>query len=512
MANLKELRDDRLRKLAELKQAGLQSHPQLGERTEPNATLVAEFEQRKDSNVKAVGRITSIRLMGGMCFIDLTDESGKIQVVANKKILVGDKTRNQLDFAQLRLLDAGDFIQSEGKLDITQKGEISIFATAISLLSKSLRPLPDRHEGFKDIQKRYRQRYVDLQLNPEVKRHIELRSQTTEIIRQFLIRSGFIEIETPVLQPLYGGASARPFTTYHHKLESDLFLRISNELYLKRAIVAGFERVFEFSRDFRNEGIDRSHNPEFTMLEFYWAYADYNDLMVLTEQMISEVLMATHGQLKFTYQGHELDFTPPYKRVTFQALILEKTGIDIDTVTREDLISEIKHRKIEIDLSKNPPMKDLIDEFYKETCRQAIIQPIFLIDWPVAMKPLAKKLADNPNYTATMQLVCAGAELINSYNEINDPVDQLERMQAEQQALDEGATEEAQPLDYDYIRALEIGMPPTAGWGLGIDRFVSILCDQPAIKDVIMFPTLRPEVLDGAEFEIDNKYKNNTDA
>jgi lysyl-tRNA synthetase class 2 len=332
------------------------------------------------------------------------------------------------------------------------------------LLSKSLRPLPDVHDGFKDVEKRYRQRYIDLHINPQVKAHIELRSKVTEAMRQFMIGRGFIELETPVLQPLYGGGSARPFTTYHHKLESDLYLRISNELYLKRAVVAGFERVFEFARDFRNEGIDRSHNPEFTMLEFYWAYADYEDLMTLTEQLISEVLMATHGQLKITYQGQELDFTPPYERITLRDLVLRETSVDIEKVSKSQLIEEIKNRKLKIEL-KN----------------------------------------DSPHLIASMQLVCAGFELIKAYNEVNDPIDQLERMQVEQAVLESGQSDEAQPVDYDFIRALEIGMPPTAGWGMGIDRFVSFLCDQPAIKDVILFPTLRPEEIDSQEFEISSE-------
>lgn len=505
MANLKELRDERLRKLFSLKKAGINPYPQIGERTEVNKIFTEDFSKYKETIVKAVGRISSIRLMGGMCFIDVVDESGKIQAVINKKDIKAVKSKNQLDFKQLRLLDSGDFVQVQGILKKTAKGEISIFCETLVFLSKSLRPLPDIHEGFSDIEKRYRQRYIDLHLNPEVKRHIELRSKATEVMRQFLINRGFKEIETPILQPLYGGASARPFTTYHHKLESDLYLRISNELYLKRAIVAGFERVFEFSRDFRNEGIDRSHNPEFTMLEFYWAYANYDDLMVLTEEMIAEVLMQVHGQLKIMFQGTEIDFTPPYKRVTFKELIFEHTKIDIDKVTKAELLEEIKKRKIEIDTTKDLPKKDLIDEFYKETCRVNVTQPIFLIDYPAEMAPLAKRKDDNNEVVAKMQLVCMGMELINAYNELNDPIDQLERMSVEQDVLEKGDSDEAQPLDYDYIRALEIGMPPTAGWGMGIDRFVSFLVDQPAIKDVILFPTLRPEIIDGDEFKIDPK-------
>lgn len=507
MANLKELRDERLRKLKSLRELGIDPYPQLGERTQSNAQLVSDFSQKEHSVAKTRGRITSIRLMGGMCFIDVVDESGKLQVVANKKTLSADTQKNQLAFDHLRLLDTGDFIGAGGALEKTKAGEVSIFAEHITMLAKSLRPLPDTHEGFKDIEKRYRQRYIDLQINPEVKRHIELRSKVTETMRQFLISRGFLEIETPVLQPLYGGASARPFTTYHHKLESDLYLRISNELYLKRAIVAGFERVFEFARDFRNEGIDRSHNPEFTLLEFYWAYANYEDLMNLTEQMISDVLMATFGQQQITYQGQVLDFTPPYPRITFAELIKQETGVDIDGITRDELIEEITSRNLKIDLKGNPPLKDLLDEFYKETCRTKIVGPMFLTDYPTALKPLAKKKTGQPEYTASVQLLCMGAELINAYNEINDPIDQLERMQEEQGVLDRGESEEAHPIDYDYIRALEVGMPPTAGWGMGIDRFVSILADQAAIKDVIFFPTLRPEVLDSKEFEIDKELR-----
>jgi lysyl-tRNA synthetase class 2 len=284
-----------------------------------------------------------------------------------------------------------------------------------------------------------------------------------------------------------------------------LYLRISNELYLKRAVVAGFERVFEFARDFRNEGIDRSHNPEFTMLEFYWAYADYEDLMTLTEQLISEVLMATHGQLKITYQGQELDFTPPYERITLRDLVLRETSVDIEKVSKSQLIEEIKNRKLKIELKNDPPMKDLLDEFYKETCRVGIVPPIFLTDYPAEMIPLAKRKPNSPHLIASMQLVCAGFELIKAYNEVNDPIDQLERMQVEQAVLESGQSDEAQPVDYDFIRALEIGMPPTAGWGMGIDRFVSFLCDQPAIKDVILFPTLRPEEIDSQEFEISSE-------
>jgi len=307
------------------------------------------------------------------------------------------------------------------------------------------------------------------------------------------MKYGFIEVETPVLQPIYGGASAKPFTTKHNALDSTYYLRISNELYLKRLIVGGFEKVFEFSRDFRNEGIDRGHNPEFTMLEFYWAYADYNDLMNLTEEIINDVIIKVKGSLQFEFEGQMLDFTAPYKRITFKDIILEKTGVDIDKITREDLIEEIKKRKLDIGLNKNPPIKDLLDEFYKETCRKGTTQPFFLLDYPAEMIPLAKKKFEDPTKIASMQLVCMGFEIIKAYNELNDPIDQYERMAEEQVAIDSGTSEEAQPIDLDFIKALEIGMPPTAGWGMGIDRLCAFLLNQHTLKDVIIFPTLKPE-------------------
>jgi lysyl-tRNA synthetase class 2 len=456
-----------------------------------------KFENKK---VRIVGRITSIRLMGGMCFIDVTDESGKIQVFTSKQKIVADFKHNALDFDGLRLLDTGDFVEASGSLTKTKTGEVSVGAEKVRLLTKSLRPIPDSYDGLSDIQTRYRQRYADMLANPEVKKVMETRTKVTQSIREFLVKNNFVEIETPVLQPLYGGASARPFTTLHHKLDSTFYLRISNELYLKRAIVGGFERVFEFSRDFRNEGIDRTHNPEFTMLEFYWAYADYDDLMKLTEKMMEKVVKEVHGSLSFSYQGNKVNFKPPFRRVAFRDLLLKETGVDPDLVTREDLIREIKARKLKIDISDNPPKKDLLDEFYKATCRDTIIQPTFLLDYPSEMIPLAKRKPDDATKVASMQLVTMGTELLKAYNELNDPIDQLERLQVEDKVLQAGESLEAQPVDYDFIRALELGMPPTAGWGMGIDRLVAFLTDQPSVKDTIMFPTLRPEKIDPREF------------
>ncbi len=498
---MKELRSERLRKLAELRTLGIDPYPASSSRTHTTGEIIEKFDKLQSHTATVAGRIIATRKFGKIAFFVLRDASGEIQLfLKHDAVAPLDAPRGQLGFEHLNLLDPGDFIEAAGAIIKTQTGEISIEVQAIKLLAKSLRPLPDQHDGFQDTETRYRQRYVDMIVNPEVRETMAVRSRIGELSRQFLIKKGFDEIETPVLQPMYGGASARPFTTYHHKLESTLYLRISDELYLKRAIVGGFEKVFEMGKDFRNEGIDRAHNPEFTMLEFYWAYADYEDLMALTEEYLSTVVKNIMGSLTFEYQGQQLDFTPPYRRVTLRDLVLEHSGIDIDTITREALIKEVQTRKLNIDLSSNPPMNDLLDEFYKATARISVTHPVFLLDYPASMLPLAKRKADDAAKAASMQVVVAGVEIIKAYNELNDPIDQLERWQDEQQALDQGVSEVAQPIDYDYIRALEVGMPPTAGWAVGIDRLAAFLTDQASIKDTIMFPTLRPETFGPSEY------------
>lgn len=501
MGTLKELRDARLHKLRELQKLGIDPYTQTANRTHTNNELAQRYKQLEEHNVTIVGRVKSIRTMGGVVFIDVVDESGKLQAYVKKQDMKADHRHNALGFDELRLLDPGDFVEASGKLTKTKAGEISVLAPTIRLLTKSLRPLPDEHDGFVHPEARYRQRYVDMLVNPEAKRIQEVRATVTQEIRAYLDGAGFTEVETPILQPVYGGASARPFTTEHRKLASTFFLRISDELYLKRAIVAGFERVFEIGKDFRNEGIDRSHNPEFTMAELYWAYADYEDLMKLTEELFTRIIKKVHGSTSTTFQSEKVDFKPPYRRASFRDLIKEHTGVDIDTIKRDELLAEIKKRKIEI--NQKAPMKDLLDEFYKETTRPNITQPTFVLDYPAELSPLAKRKADDPSKVGSMQLVVAGMELIKSYNELNDPIDQLERLQTEEKTLKAGHSEEAQPVDYDFIRALEIGMPPTAGWGLGIDRLVLFLMDQPTLKETIMFPTLRPEKFDPKEFTVD---------
>jgi lysyl-tRNA synthetase class 2 len=501
MATMKELRSERLRKLSELRALGVDPYPANSSRTHTTGEITDGFEKLQSQTATVAGRIINTRKFGKIAFFVLRDASGSLQLFLKHDTVDSlDAPRGYLGFEHLNLLDPGDFIEATGTIIKTQTGEISLDVRTVRLLAKSLRPLPDQHDGFQDTETRYRQRYVDMIVNPEVKETMAVRSQVTELSRQFLIQKSFEEIETPVLQPMYGGASARPFTTYHHKLESTLYLRISDELYLKRAIVGGFEKVFEIGKDFRNEGIDRSHNPEFTMLEFYWAYADYEDLMDLTEEYLSHVIKSIKGSLSFEYQGKQLDFTPPYRRVTLRDLVAEHSGIDIDTITREDLIKEIQTRKLDIDLSSNPPMNDLLDEFYKATARINVMHPVFLLDYPATMLPLAKRKEGDTTKAASMQVVVAGVEIIKAYNELNDPLDQLGRWQEEQQALDQGESDVAQPIDFDYIRALETGMPPTAGWAVGIDRFAAFLTDQASIKDTIMFPTLRPETFDPTEY------------
>jgi lysyl-tRNA synthetase class 2 len=495
MATLQDFRNERLRKLEEIKGLGINPYPSQSSRTHKNLDIVEQFQELESETVSVVGRITAIRRFGNLNFIKIKDDSAELQIVwvKDEDSDTPDYQNSELSIMDIPLLDTSDFIQVQGKVVKTKTGEISVQVDKLKLLSKALRPMPLAHEEFSDIESRYRQRYIDLNVNEDVRGDIFLRSKVVRLIRDFLIERGFIEIETPILQPLYGGASARPFTTYYNKLESEMYLRISPELYLKRAIVAGFERVFEFAKNFRNEGIDRSHNPEFTMLEFYWAYADYNDLMNLTQDMMDKVLGSIFGKSEFTYQGSLLNFSniPKY---TFREIILEKTGVDIDKISREELISEIKARKIDVNL--DAPMKDLLDEFYKETCRKEIVQPIFLIDYPMEMIPLAKKKQQDPKYIESVQLVCCGFELLKAYTELNDPIDQLDRLSEDQKALDDGTSEEAMNIDIDFINALEIGLPPTAGWGMGIDRFVSFLADKPSIKDVILFPTLKPEEAD----------------
>lgn len=483
MATIDELKKVRLQKLEALKKKGIVPYPGTVKREHS----IKAARKLSGEYTSVAGRIMGLRGHGKIFFLDLVDGTGKIQVVLKSDVC------DEETLALTAYMDLGDFLAVQGEVRKTQAGEISVFAKNFQLISKALRPLPSEWHGLKDIEERYRQRYVDLIVNPEVREIFLTRSKVVTFLRAFLDSDGFVEVETPVLQPIYGGAQAKPFITHHNALDVDLFLRISDELYLKRLIVGGFDKVYEIGRDFRNEGIDRQHNPEFTMLEFYWAYANYDDLMNYTETMLSRLVRELKGSYKLTYQGQKLDFTPPWPRKTYRDVVMEHSGIDInDADDEKKLLAAIKSKHIKLDLTGVIGYGALLDTLYKATARPLLTGPMYLTDRPTAFVALAKRRPDDPTKTASFQLLVAGKEIINAYNELNDPQDQAARWR-ESEKLGKKGQSEHEAFDDDYVRALEYGMPPTAGWGLGIDRLVSILTDQPNIKDVILFPTLRPE-------------------
>ncbi|MBU5690123.1 MAG: lysine--tRNA ligase [Candidatus Aenigmatarchaeota archaeon] len=441
-------------------------------------------EKLEYENVKIAGRIRSIRIHGKSCFIDLEDFDGRIQIFLEVKTL-GEKK-----YKIVKLLDTGDFIGVEGFVFKTMKGELSVWSKDFEVLAKALRPLPSEWFGLKDTEVRYRQRYVDLLMNPKVKETFLTRTKVIELLREKMKSLGFIEVETPVLQPIAGGANARPFITYHNALGINLYLRIATELYLKRLIVGGFEKIFEIGPDFRNEGVDTKHNPEFTMMEFYWAYANYEDNMKLTEELYTSIVKEIKGGYKIKYQGKEIDFTPPWKKLTMEQAIKEFAGIDVEG-KNEDQLKKIARVK-NIEIPDQATRGEIIGILFEELAESKIINPTFIIDHPVELCPLAKKKKAEPKLIERFEVFVAGKELINAYSEINDPIDQKKRFE-EQVAKRAKGDEEAHPFDKDFIRALEYGMPPTTGHGIGIDRFVMLLTDSPSIRDVIFFPTLKPE-------------------
>jgi len=509
---LDELRRLRLEKLEKIRELGVNPYPSRWPLAGKRVGAAACPDLELGTAVAVSGRVRAWREHGGIIFADLYDESGGVQLCFRKDKL---PTSN---YQLLTFLDIGDFIGVSGELFKTKTDELTILVTDCQLLAKSLRPLPSEWYGLKDVEERYRKRYLDLLMNPEVKEVFATRTKVLTLLRRFLDEHGFSEVETPILQPIYGGASARPFTTHLEALDTDFYLRISDELYLKRLIVGGFEKVYEVSKDFRNEGIDRQHSPEFTQVEFYWAYANYEDLMALSEEMISAVIKEVKRSLKVEFAGQELDFTPPWPRVTYRDLVLEYTGIDINVVkTEEDLREAIANSEVAsfssrsgknrglkstssntpktglcLDLSKVVGYGPLVDTLYKGYCRPKVIQPTLLIDHPAELMPLAKRKSEDPSKIESVQLLAAGYEMFKAYSELNDPVDQRARWE-EQEGLAARGLEEHETLDTDYIEALEYGMPPTAGWGMGIDRFTAILCDQHTIRDVILFPLMRPE-------------------
>lgn len=490
----------RRKTLEELIALGINPYPAEG--YDVNATA-AEIKKRYvpgqeyQKEVRLAGRIMSRRIMGSASFAEIQDATGRIQIYLNRDVICPDEDKTMYNTVFKKMLDIGDIIGVKGEVFITQMGEISINVKEFTLLCKSLRPLPIVKEkdgvvydAFTDPEQRYRMRYVDLIVNPEVRQTFVKRTKMVNSMRNFLNDKGYLEVETPVLQPLYGGAAARPFKTHHNSLNQTLYMRIANELYLKRLIVGGYEGVYEFSKDFRNEGMDRFHNPEFTQMELYVAYKDYEWMMNLVEEMIEKMASDLHGITKVQVGKHIIDFKRPWKRYTMFEAIKEFTGIDISEMNEEELRKTAKEMKIDVD----PTMAKgkIIDEIFGEKCEPYLIQPTFITDYPVEMSPLAKKHRSKEGLVERFEAICNGKELCNSFSELNDPIDQRERFE-DQLALGKRGDEEAMVLDEDFLRALEFGMPPTAGLGIGIDRLSMIMTNSNSIQDVIFFPQMKPE-------------------
>ncbi|MDE6499171.1 MAG: lysine--tRNA ligase, partial [Rikenella sp.] len=446
-------------------------------------------------DVRIAGRIMGRRIMGSAAFFELQDHTGRIQVYIRRDDVCpeGDPTLYNTVFK--KLLDIGDFVGVEGFAFITNMGELSVHCRRFTVLSKSLRPLPIVKEkdgqvfdAFSDPEQRYRMRYVDLIVNPQVKEVFLKRAKIIATMRQFFDERGYVEVETPILQPIPGGAAARPFVTHHNSLDIDLYMRIATELYLKKLIVGGFEGVYEFGKNFRNEGMDRTHNPEFTCMEIYVAYKDYRWMMGFTEQMLERVAIATNGTTELSVDGKEISFKAPFRRVTMRDAILEKTGFDITGKTEEELRTACQAMHIETDLTMGKGK--LIDAIFGDRCEADLIQPTFVTDYPIEMSPLCKRHRDNPELTERFELFVNGKELCNAYSELNDPVDQLERFQ-DQLRLSEKGDDEAMFIDMDFVRALEYGMPTCSGMGIGIDRLTMFMTNQPTIQDVLFFPQMR---------------------
>ena len=487
MATLEELRKIRLKKLEKIKKALIFPYPQKVKRTHTILQVLKNFSKLKKSKkeIFLVGRIRAMRIHGGATFFDFEDGTGKIQAFLRK-----DKVGPKAYEFFINNFDIGDFVQVRGILCKTKKGEKTIEVSDFKILSKSLRPLPEKWHGLKDVEERFRKRYLDLIFNPEAKEKFILRSKIISEIRKFLEKEGFLEVETPILQPIYGGARARPFKTHHYALDIDLYLRIAPELYLKRLLVGGFEKVFEIGKCFRNEGIDRFHNPDFTSLEFYLAYADYKDTMKLTEKMILNVVKKIFKKRKLEYQGKKIDFKTPWPRIEFDVLFRKETKLDYDTINREVLLKKAKSLGLEIE--ENLPKFEIADEIFKKIIRPKIWNPTFVIHYPLGFQVLAKALEKNPKRLANFQLIVAGTEIVNAFSELNDPLEQRKRFQEQRELFKEGF-KEAHPLDEDFLEALEYGMPPAAGFGMGIDRLVMILTNSYSLREVILFPLMRPK-------------------
>ncbi len=493
--SLNEQRLQRLKNLEALKESGFEAYPYEHAASHLAAELHAVHPDPvagtrvSDEVVTVAGRVMLLRIMGKLSFATLQDASGRIQASFQRDALER--------YAALKKVDLGDWLEVSGPLYATNTGELTVDATSFRPLVKSLRPLPDKHHGLVDKEARYRQRYLDLIINPEVKRAFELRAAAIAFIRRYLDDRGFIEVETPVLQSVPGGAEARSFVTHHNALDHDFHLRISLELYLKRLIVGGFDAVYEIGRNFRNEGISYKHNPEYTMLELYWAGKDYLDILALVEDLYSQLILELTGSMKLAYQGKELDFTPPWPRVDYTGELARRAGFDCDPLDEAALRSWTAAHHPEKTQDGEPPLAErplnhLYDKLYDIYVEPHLSGPVFVMDHPLAISPLAKRHRSRPGLVERFEPVVVGMELGNAFSELNDPLDQRERFEA-QQALRDAGDDEAQMLDEDFLAALEYGMPPTGGLGLGIDRLAMLLADVPSIRDVVLFPLLRPQ-------------------
>ncbi|MBP3420249.1 MAG: lysine--tRNA ligase [Marinifilaceae bacterium] len=486
--------------LKEFEKLGIEAYPAAEFPVNGKAAEIKErFTQNGEESFDVVvaGRMMSRRIMGKASFFELQDSTGRIQIYVSRDDVSTDENSTEYNVVFKKLMDIGDIVGIEGFVFRTQTGEISVHAKKITMLSKSLRPLPIVKEkdgklfdAFTDPEQRYRQRYLDLIVNPGVKETFRKRTQMINSIRNFFNEQGYLEVETPVLQAIPGGASARPFITHHNALDIPLYLRIANELYLKRLIVGGFDGVYEFSRNFRNEGMDRTHNPEFTCMEIYVSYKDYNWMMNFTEEMIERACMAVNGTTEVTVGDQQISFKRPFRRVRMADAIKEHTGYDIETMSEADLVEACKKLGIQVDDTMGKGK--LIDEIFGETCESSYIQPTFIYDYPKEMSPLTKKHRTNPDLTERFELFVNGKELANAYSELNDPIDQLDRFQQQMKLLERG-DDEAMYIDYDFVRALEYGMPPTSGMGIGIDRLCMLLTNNVSIQDVLLFPQMKPE-------------------
>ena len=483
--NLNEMLMMRREKLRELEEKG--KSPFFIEKynyTHHSTTIKDNFEELEEQTVSVAGRIMSRRGHGKVSFMDLQDSKGRIQLFV-KMNAIGEEA-----YKDLNLLDLGDIVGVKGEVFKTKTGEVSIRTKEITLLTKSLQILPEKFHGLKDQDLRYRQRYVDLIVNPEVKETFILRSKIIKAVREYLDEREFLEVDTPILNTIAGGANARPFVTHHNTLDIDMYLRIANELYLKRLIVGGFEKVYEMGRMFRNEGMSHKHNPEFTNIELYQAYADYEDMMVLTEELVAYVAEKILGGTVIDYQGKEIDLTPPWRRLSMIDAIKEYTGVDFNTIdTDEEAIKIAKEKGLEIEAGMK--RGHIISEMFEEFCEEYLVQPTFITHHPVEVSPLAKRNSDDPRLTNRFEAFINTWEIANAFSELNDPIDQKERF-LEQAKQREAGDAEAHMMDMDFVNALEVGLPPTGGLGIGIDRLIIILTNQPTIRDVILFPTMKP--------------------